>query len=189
VRMIGHATVAAVAAVGILLIAGCGSSSKAATPSSTQAPGTTASSDTTPSTAASSDTTVASSGGSSDIPDVPNGAWSTGRIHVEVSGDKASNFESDGSGATTGGVTSAAYAQNAGSTVSLGFGSGQEGAISVTTAGVSTVGTFGKECDITFTKHDAAGIAADFACTGLSAVDTSTTVYKIDAKGNFTLAP
>jgi len=189
VRKIGHATVAAVAAAGILLIAGCGSSSKAATPSSTHAPGTTASSDTTPSTAASSDTTVASSGGSSDIPDVPNGAWSTGRIHVEVSGDKASNFESDGSGATTGGVTSAAYAQNAGSTVSLGFGRGQEGAISVTTAGVSTVGTFGKECDITFTKHDAAGIAADFACTGLSAVDTSTTVYKIDAKGNFTLAP
>ena len=174
---------------GILLIAGCGSSSKAATPSSTKPPGTSGNSDTTPSTAASSDTTVASSGGSSVIPQIPDGTWSKGRIHVEVSGDKASNFESDGSGATVGGVTSAAYAQNVGSSVSLGFGRGEDGAISVTTESVSTVGTFGKDCDITFTKHDAAGLAAEFTCTGLSAVDTSTTVYKIDVKGNFTLAP
>jgi hypothetical protein len=189
VRKFGHTTVAAVAAVGIL-IAGCGSSSKSATPSSTQAPGTTANADATSTTEASTDTTTGASGGSGSIPDVPNGAWSKGRVHVEVSGDKSSNFESDGSGATTDGVTSAAFAQNADSTISFGFGGGEQAALALTTAGVSTTGSFGKECDITFSKHDATGIAADFTCSGLPAVSTSvTTIYKLDVKGNFTLAP
>jgi hypothetical protein len=176
----------AVAVAGLVLGAGCGSSSgKSSSAGVTPAPNATSAPPATIDAAGDDGSSTAA-----EIPDIPDATWSNGRAHVEVSGDKASNFESDGSGATTNGFTSAAFPLNTGQTMSVALGGEEGSAISLTADGVSTTGAFGKDCDITFSKHDAEGVTADFTCTSLPAVGSSSTqVYTINVKGNFTLTP
>jgi hypothetical protein len=124
-----------------------------------------------------------------DIPDIPDGNWNSGRIHVEVTGDSSASFESDGTGQTTGGFTAAEYNANPPNRVNIGLSDGQS-AIGIETGEVATTGTFGQDCDIEFTSVDASGVSAEFTCEGLPAVSSSSTdTYTIDVTGNFTLAP
>jgi len=124
-----------------------------------------------------------------DIPDIPDGNWNSGRVHVEVSGDSSAAFESDGTGQTTGGFTAAEYNENPSGRVNIGLSDGQS-AIGIETDEVATTGTFGQDCDIEFTSVDASGVSAEFTCEGLPAVSSSSTeTYTIDVTGNFTLAP
>jgi hypothetical protein len=179
----GYTAVLTLVAAGLVL-GGCGggsSNKSSTTESSSSAPNTG------PADSSSPDSTD-SAAKPSGIPKIADQTWSTGRIHVELSGDKSANFESDGSGATLGGVTSAAFAQNVPNVASIGLGGGEESAISLTAGGVSTVGGFSTKCSISFTKNDDAGLAADFACDGLDAVATSSTdAFKVNVKGHFTL--
>ena len=124
-----------------------------------------------------------------EIPDIPDGNWNSGRVHVEVTGDSSAAFESDGTGQTTGGFTAAEYNANPPNRVNIGLSDGQS-AIGIETDEVATTGTFGQDCDIEFTSVDASGVSAEFTCEGLPAVSSSSTdTYTIDVTGNFTLAP
>lgn len=130
------------------------------------------------------------SGDDAVIPDIADATWSHGRIHVEVTGDTSDSFESDGSGATLDGQTSAAWADNDGRLVTIGLGGGLDAAIALSIGDMATSATFGKDCDITFTQNDASGLAAEFSCDDVEAVtSSSSTIQKISVTGNFTLTP
>jgi hypothetical protein len=187
VRSIRHTAVLSLVAAGLVL-GGCGGGSSKKTSTSNPASNTVPATD--PSSPDGQTVPPDNAPPASDIPKIADNNWTNGRIHVEVSGDVSSNFESDGSGATVGGATSAAFTQNTGNLVSIGLGGDEESAISLTVGDVSTVGGFSSNCSISFTKNDATGLAADFTCNDLQAVSTSATDTKVlDVKGNFTLLP
>jgi hypothetical protein len=185
-RKAGTRSVIALVAAGLVLGAGCGSSSK-------KSADPIASTGTTSPQSGGAGTTVGNTSGGGDapvdIPGIPDGNWD-GRVHVEVSGDVSSNFESDGSGSTTSGFTNLAFAENPGKNISFAFGGTDPSAMALTVDDVGTSGQFGKECEVTFTKHDAQNLAGDFTCPTLQAVSSSdTNVKNIAVKGNFNMAP
>jgi hypothetical protein len=184
VRSISHIGGVVLVVAGLLLGAGCSSDSDDSSASGEPA------SNTTPDSQASNSS---DDGGGNDephdaeIPAVDDGNWTSGTIHMEVTGDREATFDAAGSGSSLDGVTSAAFT-DASNAVSIGLGGSEESAISLTADGVSTVGGFRTNCTIDFTEVEASSLAADFECNDLEAISTSVTeTYTIDVTGNFTL--
>jgi hypothetical protein len=165
----------AVSIVGVTLFAACGGDDESTNSTAGQSP--------------SGDTTATTTGAvDAGIPDIADAAWNNGRIHLEVSGGVSSSFESDGTGTTTGGRTTMTFDKNDGKLATIILGEAEGAAISVSVDGVTTMGRFGIDCEISFTQNDSAGLAADFSCDDLNPVDASTTSSTISLTGNFRMA-
>lgn len=183
-----RSTLAGVVAVGVVL-AGCGADdAKRSAATSSTASTSTAAPRATDATAGTTTSAAPSRAGSAvDLPQLADATYTTGRVHLELSGDVADAFESDGTGQTVAGTTSAAFALDDGRLVTVAFGAGTDGAIAVTAAGVATTAAFGKDCDVEFGGSDGSRVEATFDCPSVAAV-ASTDVKTVSITGNFWLA-
>ncbi len=127
--------------------------------------------------------------GEAEIPEVKDGAFSEGNIHVEISGEQDVTFDADGGGLASGGLTLLQFASDR-ATVILTFQSGTEsepGGLSLTTLELSTAGGWGTECDVTL-ADSAADLKGEFRCEDIDSIDPRTTKsYKITVKGDFSV--
>jgi hypothetical protein len=173
-------------AAAILLLAGCGSSDS-------KSKGATAAATTPSGTQGAPDVTSASGGGGSGSGDyklpIESATYTKGRIHIEFGGDASGAAEVDGAGFVINGFANFTFADEARNiSIAMAFGGDQGSGAAITYDGLTSGGTFGKECTADFTKTEATALEATFTCTHMPAVSSSSTDEKwMDAHGSIQL--
>jgi hypothetical protein len=112
-------------------------------------------------------------GGSNGISAVTvEGQLSRGTASVDVTGDVTFSVEATGTGFSTGGFASMVYIGEGGASIQLAISAeaGSAG-VAVTRGALATGGSFGTDCDITLSRNDGTGIAGDFSCADLPAIE------------------
>lgn len=136
------------------------------------------------------DSTAASSSGgnSARIAKIEDAAYTSGTVHIEVTGDKRATFDKDGSGYAGGGLLLMTFADGDVSAL-LTFadeGSGDSpGAAAVTTKEFSTAAEWGKDCTFKL-EQSKSSASGEFECKDIQAIDLqSAKTYKVTVKGKF----
>jgi hypothetical protein len=167
------------------MIAACGGSALPAADVSPTASGA----------ATASATPSASAGGgggtSAGIPTIADGAYRSGRTHLEISGGKSDTVDASGAGGFTQSNTTVLVLPSADNKkiVTLSFLAPTEsdrGAVAVTTSEYSFVGEWGKECQVRFTRNDASGLSGEFSCRDAPGVAVLTDVM-VNVTGTFSV--
>ncbi len=131
------------------------------------------------------------------LPAIADGTWTSGKWHVEISGDVNATLDAPlqgGFNMTDGGQTVLSYANptagDGGSVIISEGGYAIEitsGA--VTTGGISFISPTGAGCTVTLTQSDNSRLAGSFDCKLLPGVVTSTAKrVAVDLKGTFEAA-
>lgn len=131
-----------------------------------------------------------SGGGTSGIPEVDDGAWNSGTINVEISGDKSESIDAsltEGGGYTIEGYTILAFSNDAKTTsiqLTLSNTDGESG-IAITTPQVVTGGAWGDTCEIEATV-DGSKLRGEFRCDDVDSISpTAAEAYLLDTSGEF----
>jgi hypothetical protein len=130
-----------------------------------------------------------SSNGSTNIPAIKDGAFATGEIHLEVSGDKDFKADLEGNGYAAGGYTLLTFVGDAGS-VFLAFQADSKeapGGFSLTHTDLAAGGEWGAGCTVTV---DEIGddLKGEFSCKELEGIAPgSIKSYKVRIKGDFSV--
>jgi hypothetical protein len=175
-----------------ILIAACAAST------SPTAGGATATSGGTTSTGGTTSSGGTTSGGGTAVsmPTIADGAFKSGTTHVEISGGRNETFDvSTGGDVTTGGTTLLVFASSDNQrVVQMSFlppGEADPGIFTTATTSGTAVGgalsgTWGKECQVKFTRNNASGLSGEFTCkdaAGLSGLVT----MNANVKGTFSV--
>lgn len=128
-------------------------------------------------------------GDSSDveIPDVKSGAYRSGSVKIEITGDKDIDIEADGNGFAQEGFALLSYqSSDANVQIALSTLEGEPpGAVSVTTSEVVTGGEWGTHCEITV-EQDGGKITGEFSCEDVEAISPgSVDQLEVTLKGTF----
>jgi hypothetical protein len=173
-----------VPAIALALVSACGGSSDDDSDGPTQrATGT--------SDGAGGATSAATSGGGgggeNDIPVIKDGAFQSGRVHIEISGDRDATFDLDGNGIAAGGYALFSYGNSDASIqVALQAGADEEpGGLSITTADLATAGAWGEDCAVSV-EESGSEVKGQFSCDDLDAIATgSTASLHLRVRGTF----
>jgi hypothetical protein len=126
-------------------------------------------------------------GGGTDIPAIKDGNFSSGHVHVEISGDKDVTVDADGGGIASGGFALFTYT-NGEASVQFAFQAGSEddpGAVVITTSEVATAGEWGKDCEVDV-DQSGTEVTGEFSCGKLDAIAPgSTDTYTVRVRGTF----
>ncbi|HET7738477.1 MAG TPA: hypothetical protein VFK32_07880 [Tepidiformaceae bacterium] len=128
------------------------------------------------------------SSGGGDVPRLDDGAYLRGSLHIKVSGDEDLEEDLEGNAFSQGGFSILTFGSST-ATVILGFNPDSPddpGAISVTSADVSTAGEWGDGCEISVEESDGK-VKGEFSCDDLDALGSSTDDITVDIEGTFTL--
>ncbi len=131
-------------------------------------------------------TSERSSGDGARIPQVRDANFVSGKVHIEVSGDKDFKVDSDGNGIAANGFTLLTYGSED-ATVILSFQSAGEGpgALSLTTAQLATSGEWGRDCTLKI-EDGSDELKGEFTCKELDAIDPKTVKdFQIRVFGSF----
>lgn len=132
-------------------------------------------------------------GATAGIPAIADGSFRSGKVHVEVSGGKNETLDIGTlSGSTTGGSTFLVYTTaDIQKVVQLSLLAPTEsdlGAVTVgTTVGAvtfTTIGTWGKDCQVKITRNDTAGLSGEFSCSNAPAAE-GIRGFGVNFKGTF----
>ncbi|MCL4240435.1 MAG: hypothetical protein KJ048_03705 [Dehalococcoidia bacterium] len=130
-----------------------------------------------------------SSNGDVDIPEIKDGAFADGEVHVEVSGDKDFKFDLKGNGIATGGYTLLTFGSDEASVI-LAFQAGSKdeaGGLSITHTKLATAGAWGTDCTVTI-DEGADEVKGEFGCKDLEGIEPgSVKTYKVRVSGNFSV--
>jgi hypothetical protein len=127
------------------------------------------------------------------IPAVADGAFQSGKVHVEVSGGKSETLDLGTlSGYTTSGSTFLVYTSaDVQKAVQFSFLAATEsdpGTVTVgTTVGAvtfATIGIWGKDCQVKITRNDTAGLSGEFSCSNAPASE-GIRGFGVNIKGTF----
>lgn len=125
-----------------------------------------------------------------DIPDIKDGNFTDGSVHLEYSGGKDFKGDIKGNGIATGGFTLLTFADEEGS-VLISFqpdSKDEPGGLAITTKDISTAGEWGDECSISV-DDGAKELKGEFECGQIEALEVSSAgkTLKVRVKGNFSL--
>lgn len=142
-----------------------------------------------------SDDSGASSGDSgssdADIPDIKAGAYASGTVHIEITGDKDIEVDAEGGGIAQEGFALLTY-QNDDASVQIAFSSAEgdaPGAVALTTSEIVTGGEWGKDCTVSLDQSDGE-VRGEFSCDEVDAlVPGSLDELHVKLKGTFTAEP
>lgn len=117
------------------------------------------------------------------------GTYGSGKVHIEVSGDKDFKFDADGNGIAVEDFALLTFtSSDAG--IQLAFGSQDDqgpGGFSLTTADIATAGEWGKDCKVSF-EQSADEVKGAFTCDKLAAIKPgSANDFKVNVKGTYTV--
>ncbi|MGE0601451.1 MAG: hypothetical protein AB7J35_18550 [Dehalococcoidia bacterium] len=124
------------------------------------------------------------------IAEFEDGNFSTGTVHVEVTGDVKTSFDADGSGIATNGFALLTFTSgNNAIQMTFSRGAGEDpGGLAVTTEKVVTGGAWGADCSQKITDSDKE-LKGEFECKDVDGIAPgSIKSYKVSVKGNFTLS-
>jgi len=137
----------------------------------------------------SSNNNGSSSSRDTDIPTIKEGVLGEGTVHIEVSGDKDFEVDTKGSGIVSGPLALLTFV-SPDATVLITFQSGSEGepgAVSITTADLSTAGEWGKDCSVEV-DDGATELKGSFTCNKVEAVELkSLESHQVRLEGNFSV--
>ena len=126
--------------------------------------------------------------GSNGVPTIVDGAYPTGTVHVEITGDQTITVDAVGGGAGVNGAVILNYARAAdGYAISFSLLKDEDSGWAMTSANLILGGTWGQDCDIKITRNDGSGLSGEFSCQGVDGIDgTGQKSYRLNVKGNFT---
>lgn len=123
------------------------------------------------------------------IPDIKDGGYSNGKLHIEISGDK--DFKGD-VGSVSGITLNKLTLLNFGATdwsLNLTFqpdSKSEAGAVAFQSKDIATAAEWGKQCSVTV-SDSAETLKGEFSCVKVDATDIKAAkVYKVTIKGDFT---
>ncbi len=132
-------------------------------------------------------------GGDSDVklPAIKAAVYGSGKVHVEVSGDKDQKVDADGNGIAQDGFALFTYSNNDVS-VQISFSNeskDEPGGVFVTTKEVVTGGPWGEDCKVTLEQSDGKA-KGEFSCDTIDALEPGTAkTHRVKLKGTFTAGP
>lgn len=133
------------------------------------------------------------SGSKSDakLPQVKAGNYGSGKVHIEITGDKDLKLDLDGNGFAQDGYALFTYA-GTDATVAIALSNESEdtpGAVTVTHKDVATAAEWGSDCKITF-EQSGGTAKGDFSCDTVDGIQPGgTKSYRIKLKGTFSAGP
>lgn len=134
-------------------------------------------------------TAVTGSGSGDKVPTIEDGAYQTGKVHIEITGDQKVTLDMDGTGGfASGGFALFNYGSSTASVI-MTFSTESEdapGGLVVTTSDFATAGEWGKECKVTV-DQSGTSVKGQITCDELKAVSVNAAKeYKLKIKGTFT---
>jgi hypothetical protein len=125
-----------------------------------------------------------------DIPEIKDGAFEGGSLHIEISGEKDDEFDFElGTGFALGGFANVVYStEDASRSVTFAFAKeGDPGAIAVIAGPIITGGTWGRECSVTVHDDDDE-LRAEFECDDAQGLASATGALSgLRIEGEFTI--
>jgi hypothetical protein len=123
----------------------------------------------------------ASSGGGSGggagitgLKPVEDGNFTSGQLHVEMTGDRTATVDATGNGFAGGGVAVLTFVDSANTSLTtIGFSTVEEVGLAVQIGTVATAVNWGDGCTATITRQDATGISGEFTCQDVPGIDTA----------------
>ncbi len=123
------------------------------------------------------------------VPKISDGAYGSGKIHIEITGDKKQTVDLEGGGFASGGALVLTYGDTeVSSFLSFSSNKGDEaGGMVITTKQVATAGAWGEECDFTFSESGDS-VSGEFTCEKIEALEVgSAKSHRITVKAKFSL--
>ncbi len=136
-------------------------------------------------------------GGDADVklPEIKAATYSSGKMQIEVSGDKSQKLDLDGSGLAQDGFAFFNYGSDKGGvsgvaiTMTSGDAEDSPGGFTFSTSEFATAGEWGNECKVSFEQFDGKA-KGEFSCDTIDAVQPGgTKVFRVKVKGTFTAGP
>jgi hypothetical protein len=120
-----------------------------------------------------------------------DGNYPSGKVHIEVSGERKDTRDLEGTGFAQSGTLLLAFGSDD-ATMSLNFasdGNSGPGGFAVTTKDYSTAAEWGDGCDVEL-KSDGGKVSGSFSCASINAIKVSSGLpeYKVSVKGTFSAA-
>ena len=121
-------------------------------------------------------TQAPAAGGGEDLPDIADGLYAAGTVHLEVSGDKSLNVDLaliPGASSTTDGATSLFYVSGEGqdaTALSIVLEAEAGPGFSLSSPVVFSAGGRAEGCRFEFTRNDGSGLTGTLSCSGIDGI-------------------
>ena len=118
-------------------------------------------------------TEAPAAGGGGDLPDIADGLYAAGTVHLEVSGDKSLNVDLaliPGASSTTDGATSLFYVSGEGqdaTALSIVLEAEAGPGFNLSSPVVISAGGRAEGCRFEFTRNDGSGLTGTLSCSGI----------------------
>jgi hypothetical protein len=127
----------------------------------------------------------------SGMPPIPDGTWTKGQAHVEVTGARTATVDMVGSMFATQGVLIGTLADAAtASALHLLFASAEASGLALTAPDVITSADLGRDCTVKVTRMETAGMAGEITCQNLEAINRAgTETMRVNVHLTFSASP